>query len=153
MKLIIPLLDLNLIQEDFDENCGFIDAYVHDKNKPYIDDCIFLMYEIPKNKEKFAEREQRFSKCKNIKRAYVGTINEKPYKIFAFPIIEKSDIKRIYKGLKPQKQKNVVRILSFWRGNEQDVNNVMLSSRNFKIDWKTIPEFDYMPPVKIGMCN
>ena len=45
MKLIIPLLDDKFTSFIVSDKAGFINAYTWNKNKPYIDNCIFLMYD------------------------------------------------------------------------------------------------------------
>ena len=146
MKLIIPLLDENIKKEDLTKESGFVDVYVYDKNRPYIENCIFLMYDLSIKTTRAGNREHRFANCKNIHDIHVDFIDGKPYKIFAFCIVDK-DIKALYNGFKPKQQKNVVRILSFWRGYDNDVNNIMLTNKPERInrDWKTIPEYDYRP--------
>ena len=46
MKLIVPLLDDNITADTISEEAGFIDAYTWNKNEPYIDNCIFLMFSV-----------------------------------------------------------------------------------------------------------
>ena len=43
-KLIIPLLDDNIVLEDVSEESGFVNAYTDDINKPFYDNHIFLLY-------------------------------------------------------------------------------------------------------------
>lgn len=151
MKLMVPLLDNNLIKEDLTESAGFVDAYVFDKNRPYIDNCIFLMYDMSKMTEESGKREQRFTKCTNLHSTKVEYIGGKPFKIFAFKIIGK-DVKNLFNGYKPKQYNNVVRILSFWRGYDDDVNKIMLINKPERIsrDWKVLPEYDYRPEPLIG---
>lgn len=152
MKLIIPLLDENLVKEDFTEKAGFVNAYMFDKNRPYLDNHVFLVYKLPiKGKEAF-NREVNFStKCTNIQGFTVQEINGKPYKIYAFPIIN-SDIKQILeKGRKPKYTKSSIRILSFWGCSDKEVNEMLLTNtiKGVGLDWNSVPEYDYKPPFSI----
>ena len=151
MKLMIPLLDSNIKKEDLTPEAGFVDVYVFDKNRPAIEDCIFLMYDISKKTKQAGDREHRFAKCTNLRNTKVEYINGKPYKIFAFSIIG-NDMKSLYNGYKPKQYNNVVRILSFWRGYDDDVNKTMLINKPERLsrDWKTIPEYDYRPGPQMG---
>ena len=151
MKLIIPLLDENITKEDLTKESGFVDAYVFDKNRPYIDNCIFLVYDISKPTKETGAHEHRFYKCTNIHNTHVAFINGKSYKIVAFKMIGK-DIKSLYNGFKPKEYCNTMRILSFWRGYDEDVNKTMLINKPERIsrDWKTIPEYDYLPEPQMG---
>jgi hypothetical protein len=151
MKLLIPLLDKNITKEDLTPEAGFVDVYVFDKNRPSIDNCIFLMYDLSVKTTKAYDRECRFAKCENLHDFKVDYINGKAYKIFAFTI-SGEDIRNLYNGYKPKKKENVVRILSFWCGYDEDVNNTMLINKPERLsrDWKTIPEYDYRPEAMLA---
>ncbi len=146
MKLLIPLLDDTIKKEYLTEEAGFVDAYVHDKNRPYIENCIFLMYEIGKHTDLACECEYYMRFCKNMHSCKIQYIKGKPYRIYAFPLLGK-DSKKIYKGFKPRDDKNISRILGFWLGTDVDVNNVMMRNDMYgvKVDWKVVPEYDYQP--------
>ena len=152
MKLIIPLLDEALVKEDFTKEAGFVNAYMFDKNRPYLDNHIFLVYKLPIQGKEAFNREVNFStKCTNIQGFTVQEINGKPYKIYAFPILN-SDIKRILeKREKPKYTKSSIRILAVWRGYDDDVNAIMLTNKPERIglDWNSVPEYDYRPPFSI----
>ncbi len=152
MKLIIPLLDEALVKEDFTKEAGFVNAYMFDKNRPYLDNHIFLVYKLPIQGKEAFNREVNFStKCTNIQGFTVQEINGEPYKIYAFPILN-SDIKRILeKREKPKYTKSSIRILAFWRGYDDDVNAIMLTNKPERIglDWNSVPEYDYKPPFSI----
>ena len=154
MKLMIPLLDDSIKKEDLTKEAGFVDAFVFDKNRPYIEDCIFLMYDISKPTKEAGAREHHFYNCTNIYNDIVRYIDGVPYKIFAFKIIGK-DMKDLYNGYKPKEYSNVVRILSFWRGYDDDVNKTMLINKPERLsrDWKTIPEYDYLPGPQMGFSR
>ena len=154
MKLIIPLLDKNITKEDLTKDAGFVDAYIFDKNRPGIEDCIFLMYDLSKTTKATGKREHHFANCVNLHSTKVEYIGGKPFKIFAFKLVSK-DLKDLLNGYKPKQYNNVVRILSFWRGYDDDVNKTMLINKPERIsrDWKTIPEYDYRPGPQMGFGN
>ena len=144
LKILIPLLDETLKKEDLDPETGFVDAYVYDKNRPYIENCVFLMYDLRIKNEKVNERDYRMRNSKNLQGTIVEYISGVPYKIYAFHLIS-SDIKRVFKGLKPCEYNNRIRVLKFWNMLDLNVNSVLCSRGCTKtpVDWKKIPEFDY----------
>lgn len=147
MKLVIPLLDENLVKEDVDEKNGFCGAYIYDKNRPYLDNHIFLMYDITNPTKEDYKRECRFRKHTNIYNIKVAYIKGRVYKIYAYPIIN-DDIKRIIDmRIKPKYMKNAVRIMYFWKLADDNLNKFLLnmSPMRIKPDWHSIPEYDYQP--------
>lgn len=145
-KLIIPLLDKKIKKEYLTKEAGFVDMYVHDINRPYIENCIFLLYKIGIKTDLACECEYCMRECKNTHSVKIEYINNEPYRIYAFPLLG-SDSKKIYKGFKPKDDENISRILGFWKGSDIDVNNVMMKNNIYgvKVDWKTLPEYDYHP--------
>lgn len=145
-KLLIPLLDDIIKREYLTEEAGFVDMYVHDINRPYIENCVFLMYKIGIKSDIACECEYYMRNCKNLHSVKIQYIKGEPYRIYAFHLIG-SDSKKIYKGFKPRDDRNITRILGFWMGRDVDVNNVMMKNNIYgvKVDWKTIPEYDFHP--------
>lgn len=145
-KTIIPLLDSELKKEDLDPKIGFSGMYGRDKNKPWLDNHFFLMYEIGKNPVENYKRECRFEKHTNIHTSFIESINGVYYKIYVYPIINK-DIKEILEtGEKPRHIESVNRILLFWLGNDAEISNFMLASapkRASRIG-ECVPEYDYV---------
>ena len=153
MKFMVPLLDKEITRWDLKPETGFVGAFVHDKNRPGIDDCIFLVYDLSNPNRYSCEHESRFAKCTNIRSTRIEYIKGKPYKIFAFPLIGKDARDLRDKGYKPRSYENVVRIMRFWCGYDDDVNFALLSNKPnvIKLDWQTVPEYDFRPGPQIGL--
>lgn len=154
LKILIPMLDSKLKKEDLTEESGFVDAYTADKNRPYLENTIFLMYDLSIKNKIANEREYRMRSCKNISNSTIEYINGKAYKIYAFPLVEK-DAKDVFKGFKPRSIKGANRVLSFWCGSDNSVNLTMLdrSVTKLYLDWRSVPEYDYLPELKIGFSD
>lgn len=146
LKILIPLLDPVLKKEDLTKESGFVDAYVFDKNRPYIENSVFLMYDLSVVGDIPNEREYRMRSCKNVSGTLIEFIDGKAYKIYTFPLIG-ADIKKVFKGFKPTSIEGANRVLGFWYGTDSSVNMTMLdrSVTKMYLDWKTVPEFDYRP--------
>lgn len=149
MKFIVPLLDENLSMEDFNEDIGFVNAFSYDKNRPWLDNHIFLMYDIDKDKKQNYKREVRFTKLKNIHNFTVKRIKGKTYKIYAFPIINKSiDILLREALIGTKNALDLAKIVTFWHGKDSDVINVVTRVNgicNVPFDFKSVPEYDNAP--------
>lgn len=140
-KLAIPLLDDDLRKEDFDTTKGFVGVYSYNKNRPDLNNHMFLLYDASIHNP---EREYRFIKSKNLYKRYVEYINDKPYYIYVFPCIN-YDLKNLLnKGVKPKNTDNSSRIVTFWCGWERDVSDYMFY-KSYKLynDWESVPEYDY----------
>lgn len=146
LKVLIPLLDPVLKKEDLTKESGFVDAYIFDKNRPYIENSIFLMYDLGIANKTSNEREYRMRSCKNVSNSLIEFIGGKAYKIYAFPLVG-ADMKKVFKGFKPVSMGGANRVLGFWGGTDSSVNMTMLdrSVTKMYLDWKTVPEFDYRP--------
>ena len=120
MKLIIPLLDESIKREYLTEEAGFVNAYTWDKNNPYIDNCIFLMYKTPPTTKLSKERAFTLSGLKTLYKMYYINANNYYYLIYAISIIDK-DVKQFLKGLRHTKQSTFSRILQFWGGDDLQV--------------------------------
>jgi len=81
---IVPLLDDNLTWRDLTVESGFINAYTSDKNRPYLEDKVFLVYDSSVNTR---ESLDRYCKLKNLDTVYnmkYITINNKHYTVYCF---------------------------------------------------------------------
>lgn len=146
MKLIVPLLDKAIKKEDLTEEAGLIDIYVYDKNRPQLDNHIFLVYDMSKVNKNVGQREHDLYRCKNIYSSVLEYINGKFCKIYAFNIVG-NDIKKLYNCHRDISYEAKMRILGFWGGRDESVSKAILSKKDglFSRDWKTIPEYDYCP--------
>ena len=153
MKTIVPLLDENLTRKDLSKKAGFCGAFVKDKNRPGLDNHIFLMYDISNPTEENHKREARFRKQTNIYSEKVVFIKGIPYKIYAYPRLN-SDINYTLKHkLGPKYIKNTLRVMKFWNFTDEELDRFLLSDRLSKLEYKckTIPEADYMHEFELGI--
>lgn len=147
LKMAIPLLDDNLCMEDFLKENGFIEAYTYDKNRPYLDNHIFLMYDhsVPD-----FERDIRFRSLHNMYDKRIEYIKNKPYIIYSFVLINSELRPLIHKGIKPSNTKNLTKINAFWRGWDKELNEYMFyKSKKLYNNWESVPEYDYRPPMNV----
>lgn len=143
LKLIIPLLDETFTKEDFSPEAGFIDAFTEDINKPYIDNCIFLMYsaEFPTSKASDTMHKLRSSKYfYNSRLIYIKGV---PYELYAISIVNEN-VRRLLKGLRISKYEDIMKVIRFWDYKEGDVNtyafNPTVVAGNLP---HSVPEEDY----------
>lgn len=143
-KLILPLLDEKLTKEDISKDYGFVGIYTNDINRPVLDNHTFLMYDLSVNSKYAYERDIRFRQFTNIYNTKIEMIGGKAYCIYAFTNVN-PDIKRLFNGEKPRHINSVVRILSYWRGYDAEVNCAMLTKQPVRIKrtFNQVPEFDY----------
>lgn len=145
MKLIIPLLDPNITKDDLSQEAGFVDAYLYDINRPSLVDNVFLMYKADTSDKKAVSREERFNDSPFMRSKTFIHVNDVCYIVYAFNILNK-DIRSLKKGLPISTLKNYSRILSFWKGSEDDVNKAIIwTSEPYSVQIEQVPEADYYP--------
>ena len=143
MKLIIPLLDKEITKEDLSPEAGFIDAYNYDMNRPSLDNCIFLMYDANKRTEKANKRFQKFEKLSTIRSHITIYVNNKPYSVYAFVIIN-HDIWNLLKGLRHTKTSSYSQFVQFWGASDGAVNRyIVRPTEPFNYEVHSVPEADY----------
>lgn len=141
-KMIIPLLHKDLTKDDVNPDKGFVDIFSEDINRPYYDNCIFLMYKWDTTETSYFRRE-KFKSLGIVKNERIICINNTYYVVFTITITN-PEIKRILKGLKVSNYADKMRIIKFWNFEEGDVNTVMFTSDvMFNYEHKIIPEEDY----------
>lgn len=144
MKLIIPLLDPNIKLSDITKKAGFINGYTYNKNKPYLDNHIFLMYDAYESNPYTWERETRFSNSKNLYGKEYIRANSKDYVLYSF-VITNADIKQLLKGLRHKKSESFARICSFWNGKDPQVNKYLCDLLpGLSCSGESVPEEDYL---------
>lgn len=145
IKFILPLLGENIAEEDFSRECGFVDAYLHDKNRPMLDSHLFLLYS---TKERSYKRALTIQKLKSSEYYYGWTtvrLNGEVYLLIIMKMVSQQQ-KELHKGMPCWTTEYFKRLLTFWNYSE-DVCDVVL--RNFFLyepDYKELPEEDYSPP-------
>jgi hypothetical protein len=128
LKLLIPLaIDPTPLQL-LSKEAGFIDAYTHDLNKPFLENKIFLMYEADFNTTEKAERFEFF--CRLNIPFYTYKIGGKKRLVYYFDIKTKSimnpkasSVCTIYHDDERHK------IISFWENKDKDVNEYMYEQK------------------------
>ena len=146
-KLIIPLLDDNIVLEDVSEESGFVNAFTDDINKPFYDNHIFLLYKSVDTIESL-RRFQKFNKLTTIHNIRYITINNEHYIVYTFVKINK-DINNILKCGQCFNPKNSFEINNFWRNIDNDLfQRLFIPQYEYSKDIKDIlPEEDYYPYV------
>lgn len=140
----MPLINNKLTIEDIEPETSFVQLSLTDKNKPYIENCIFLMYKVKSTIEQFTT----FNKLRtldNYYSSYTYVIDQKDYEIYAFTIKPeyKQDIKFIEQGLYTYISLiDKYRILSFYN-TDSEVFYKLFDITNNKELIDEIPEKDY----------
>ena len=144
MKLIIPLLDPNIKLSDITKKAGFINGYTYNKNKPYLDNHIFLMYDANESDPHTWARETNLSKSKNLYGKEYIRANGNNYVLYSFVIIN-PDIKQLLKGLRHKKTESFARICNFWNGKDPQVNKYLCDLLpELPCSGESVPEEDYL---------
>lgn len=150
-KLIIPLLDETLTKEDISPEAGFLSIYSDDINRPYLDNHIFLLYDINIDTTISYDRNKKLSESKNLYKKYTVTIKGFPMTLYVFTITSKA-IKNIQQNVFNMSDQERMRIFRFWNMTDSDINAFMLNQLyllNVKFVRKAIPEEDYKEPYSV----
>lgn len=139
-KTIIPLIDENISLDDIQDDT-FIDCYLEDKNRPFLDNHIFLMYEWGDKKST-----KVFYKFRNIKSFYgykIIYIGGKSYIIYTFT--SNKNIKHLRNGNILLGSLLKLRILRFWQFTDKWVTfNIMRGTVMCDPPSNILPEEDYI---------
>lgn len=144
-KIIAPFLDEKLTMKDLDPEIGFVGMYYGNKNRPWLDNHFFLMYDITKNAKENYKRECRFEKHTNQFNFEIARIKGKFYKIYSFPIINPKVKRFIQDGLPMTNIFDISRIILFWKGTDDKLTKFVFpghSTRLINSDNKGVPEYD-----------
>ncbi len=144
-KFIVPLIDDNITEADLSEEAGFVDAYTEDKNRPYLEDKVFLMYK-PTRTQQSLDTYLKLSKLDSLYNIKYITINREHFTIYCFVTLNK-DINQLKKGSRFKSVNSRVRILNFWSTKSDDlVRRVFLPDFQFNEPIREeLPEEDYYP--------
>lgn len=154
---IVPLLDDNLTWADLTVEAGFINAYTTDKNRPYLEDKVFLVYDSSVNTIESMTRYIKFNKLDTLYNKRYITIKGKHYTVYCFsnPKYLK-DINRIQSVGKTSTLEARLEINRFW-------NNVPvpeLAQRLFYSSYRfgdtitaELPEEDYYSYEEYGEAS
>lgn len=152
-KLIIPLLSESITKEDVSKEAGFFHLYTSDINRPYMDKCIFLLYDTETNTKESRLREYKFRSLKEISYSKCIRINKKYYILYVFPIINK-DIERFKNGLRHNSKDGFIRILKFWNGSDEYINKYLMGTLlSYDHTDISVPEEDYVVTLQEKRLN
>lgn len=145
MKLIIPLLSKELTMADISKDAGFIDAFSHDKNRPSIENCIFLMYDAGIKTKQAGLTRQKLSDLPELRSKKITVIDNVYYLVYAIVILDK-DIKNLLQGLRHTKTSSYTRFVQFWGATDGMVNRyIVCPTEQFAFGQTSVPEEDYRP--------
>lgn len=142
-KLLIPLLDSNLTKEDLSSEAGFVEAYSHNINKPWLLSQIFLLYEDKDTKDSHM-RMVHFQENEYVHSVEFVKIDSKPYTIYTMSIPNKSLLKILSNSfILTDEQK--IKIGLFWMFSDIEINsyltNPLYTMKPFEN--KSLPEIDF----------
>lgn len=151
---MVPLLDDNITLDDISTESGYIGAYTEDKNRPYLEDKVFLLYDNSINTEKSLNRYLKFKQLDTLYNTRSILLNNKSYTMYCFsnPKYIK-DIRNLSKIGKTATVNAALEISRFW----QNVPLPELSNRLFLHYYRrgesinaVSPEEDYYGYLDIG---
>lgn len=144
LKLALPLIDEGLKTKHLSEKTGFINAFSWNKNKPYIDNCIFLMYSNDIHNEYTVLRDMDLLSMESFYGKDYITSGGKNYVIYMFTITNNDAKNRILKGLRHLDGKSWQRICKFWNHTDDLVNKYLAGVPiTFACADSGVPEADY----------
>jgi hypothetical protein len=144
-KFIVPLIDDKITESDLSEDTGFVNAYTTDKNRPYLNNHVFLLYKVVNTKSSL-NTFIKFKELNSLHNIRHIVINKEHYRIYSFVVLNK-DINQLKNGCLLKDNKSIVKILDFWSGKDDDLINRVLSpfQQLGKPVTATSPEEDYYP--------
>lgn len=151
---IAPLCNDNITWEDLTVESGFVNAFTSDKNRPYLEDKVFFVYDSSVNTKESLNRFLKFRQLGTIYNTHYITIKKKHYTVYCFSNPKyKKDIDRLRINGKTYNLKTALEINRFW-------NNVPvpeLEERLFYNHYRfgesieaEIPEEDYYSYMEFG---
>lgn len=144
IKIAIPLINDNISLSDINEKTEFYNAYLYNKNKPFLDNHIFLLYKMNDWSE---EKIKTFKKLKSINNFYGCFDFYKDgnlYKLFIFT--SNKTINLLKEGKISLTDSQKIKVLKFWNFNDnlmyiRFMNNINYINPN---TLEEIPEEDYL---------
>ena len=142
-KIVIPLIDDNLTFADVNSQCGFLDSYTEDLDKPCGDNAIYLTYDDSIRTDMSMKCASRLEKLTTIRNRYVKIIDNKP--VMVYKMYVKSELKKLFTGDIELEPEQYVRIFDFW-GYDSDVAKYICSNKRKSLCVKrSMPLEDYVP--------
>lgn len=143
-KLILPLLSKELTLDDIALDTGFCGLATYDKNRPYLDKHIFLIYHVEQNNHAIAVRKKLASL--DIYNKIDCRINGETYRIFCFPIIGKTII-NLMSNITLLNEQETLQVYKFWNFKDEQINRRMVDNSYLPelFAHTCVPEFDFSP--------
>lgn len=112
---IVPLLDDNLTWNDLTVESGYINAYTTDKNRPFLEEKVFLLYDSSVNTRESLDRYRKFKQLDSLYNTKYITINNKHYTIYCLSNSKyKKDIHNLQSTGKTYNVSAALEINRFW---------------------------------------
>lgn len=154
---ILPLLVHNIISKSelLNKRSGFINAYLEDINRPYLEDKLLIIIKI-KNTVECYDLMDKFEALDIYHSKYYTRINRERYMIYVFTLLP--TIKKEVNKLKCHDCVNLLfcskcKIIDFWENKSSGLEskNLFNVRRIDNIHYKpdVIPEEDYLPNLKL----
>lgn len=136
-------------------NSPFVNAYISDINKPYLDKHLFIVYDNNASSYNYLYMRRWLRTLRTYHNDYDIILNGKGYTVFAFTIDDKDydEVKKIIEGLYSKlKEETKKKILAFWDAKynsrlysymHHDSNKEILEQ--IDIEEEAIKEEDYIP--------
>lgn len=154
IKLIVPLLDKSFEKEDISEESGFVEGYLQDINRPYLDNHIFLLYDGKLDTVAKLKRDEKIRKMPTLYGRYTIHIKNVPYLLYVFSIINKSINFIRSCGSRPLNEKDFINIQKFWMFEDPFITSLITSQyKTTDIDGLIVPEEDYAPDIEDEICG
>lgn len=112
---IAPLCNSNITWQDLTVESGFVNAFTTDKNRPYLEDKVFLLYDSKVNTKESLNRFCRFKYLDTLYNITYITINKRHYTVYCFSNPKyKKDIERLRTFGKTYSTEAKLEINRFW---------------------------------------
>lgn len=145
-KLIVPLLDDNIVHDDISLESGFINAFTTDIDRPYLENYIFLLYKTV-NSLQSLNMFCKFSDLDTVYNVQYFTINKEHYSLYTFTRTNSNnDIKNLLNGSGCISVQSKLNIYNFWKDVPSESYNYELFLPQFKFGTilnRITPERDY----------
>ena len=129
---------------DFTKECGFVDCYTYDPDKPTASNEFFIVYDDKIRSKLSIERARRFDKCPLLKRTYIKYVDGNPRLVYSFWV--KPVIGKLYKGIQNITASQKVNVMNFWGSFDEQFSEFLVGNSTIGVDWKhDMPIADYIP--------
>ena len=143
-KIIVPLMSDDFKTTDFTKECGFVDCYTYDPDKPTASNEFFIVYDDKIRNKRSIERARRFDKCPLLKRTYIKYVDGNPRLVYSFWV--KPVIGKLYKGIQNITASQKVNVMNFWGSFDEQFSEFLVGNSTIGVDWKhDMPIADYIP--------